>query len=425
VGRWHDILEANALQERVKIEMHDHAWLRLLPLWYGIFYVMLALSTVLALLDASPRSVEAYAAILGLSTLLACWYAACIVPRFQHIRYRPLIALIYLAVGWGLWFWITLYHPIYQFLLFGLYPQIFFFRSLPWKIFDAIILTILSIAQQVLLLNGFDATLLITLAAAISGILMTFFIEAIIRQSRERHRLLQELAMTRHELALAERRAGVMGERQRLAREIHDTLVQGFASIVMHLEAADEMLPSEMQTLQKHLDQARRTARENLLEARRLMWALQPKVLDHAQLPEVLIHLAEQWSQEYHVAASVAITGASCPLRPEIEVILLRATQEALTNIGKHASASMVTVTLSYMEDEIALDVLDDGCGFDLEALPTSHPATNCFGLQALRTRVEQAGGTLSVESTPGEGTTIVVALPLMNPLLSIIEVER
>ncbi|GHO98087.1 two-component sensor histidine kinase [Reticulibacter mediterranei] len=395
--------------------MHDHAWLRFLPLWYGIFYVMLAFTTALALLDASPRSVAVCAAILGLSALLASWYAICIVPRFQRIRYRPLIALVYLVVGWGLWFWLTLYHPVYQFLLFGLYPQVFFFRPLPWKIFDAIILTIFSLALQVLLLNGFDATLLITLAATICGILMTFFIEAIIRQSRNRHQLLQELAATRHELALAERRAGVMEERQRLAREIHDTLVQGFTSIVMHLEAAEEALPSEKQTVQKHFDQARRTARENLLEARRLMWALQPKVLDHAQLPEVLAHLAEQWSQEHHVAACTTITGTSFPLRPEIEVILLRATQEALTNIGKHAHACVVTVTLSYMEDEIVLDVQDDGCGFDLEALPTSRPATSGFGLQALRERVEQAGGMLSVESTPGEGTTIAVALPAMN----------
>jgi signal transduction histidine kinase len=172
---------------------------------------------------------------------------------------------------------------------------------------------------------------------------------------------------------------------------------------------------SENQTLQQHLDQARRTARENLLEARRLMWALQPEALDHAQLPEVLTHLAEQWARDHHVAASIAITGAACPLRPEIEVVLLRATQEALTNIGKHAHASTVAITLSYMEDEIALDVQDDGCGFDLAALPTSPQTTSGFGLQALRARVEQAGGTLSVESTPGEGATIAVALPVVS----------
>jgi signal transduction histidine kinase len=150
------------------------------------------------------------------------------------------------------------------------------------------------------------------------------------------------------------------------------------------------------------------------------MWALQPKILDHAQLPEVLTHLAEQWSLEHRVAASVTITGAPCPLRPEIEVILLRVAQEALTNAGKHAHASTVTITLSYMEDEIMLDVQDDGCGFDLDVLPISLEPMSGFGLQALRERVERVGGMLSIESTPGEGTTIAVALSLMGLLQSL-----
>jgi signal transduction histidine kinase len=269
----------------------------------------------------------------------------------------------------------------------------------------------------VLLLKGFDGSLFVTLAATICGILMTLFIEAIIRQSRERHRLLNELEVTRHELAVAERQAGVAEERQRLAREIHDTLVQGFTSIVMHLEAAEGALPSDKKTLQRHLDQARRTARENLVEARRVMWALQPKAFDHAELPEVLTHLTTNWSEENKVAASATITGAACSLRPEIEVTLLRAAQEALANAGKHAHASLVTVTLSYMEDEVVLDVQDDGCGFDTEQLPASPAgqAANGFGLKALRERVEQLSGTLSIESTSGEGTTIAVALPAVS----------
>ncbi len=392
--------------------MHDHAWLRLLPLWYGLFYITLAFATAFALLDVSPHSTSEGAAIWGLSVLLALWYAVCMSPGFQRLRSRPLLTLAYLITGWGLWFWLSFYHPIYQFLLFGLYPQVFFCRSMPWKIFDAVILMIFTLALQGLLLNGLNSSLFMTLATALSGILMTLFIEAIIRQSRERHQLLQELAATRHDLAIAERRAGVMGERQRLAREIHDTLVQGFASIVMQLEAAEEALPPEQQTVQKHLNQARHTARVNLVEARRLMWALQPECLDRAELPEALTHLVGQWSQEHHVAAHATITGVPYPLRPEIDVTLLRATQEALANAGKHAHASQVTITLSYMEDEIALDVQDNGCGFDLEALPTAPQTTGGFGLKALRERVEQVGGVLSLESCLGEGTTIAVGLP-------------
>ncbi len=392
--------------------MHDHVWIRLLPLWYGIFYVMLVFTMILTLTDAS-RSSGSSVAILGLSALLGIWYGFCMAPLSQRLQRHLLLSLGYLVIGWGLWFWLTLFDSSYMLLLFGLYPQVFFFRPMPWKIFDAVILTILSLWRQVLLLKGFDGSLLVTLIATICGILMTLFIEAIIRQSRERDRLLHELEATRHELAIAERQAGVTEERQRLAREIHDTLVQGFTSIVMHLEAAEGALPSDKETLQRHLDQARRTARENLIEARRLMWALQPKAFDHAELPEVLNHLTSSWSEEHKVAASATITGAARSLRPEIEVTLLRAAQEALANAARHAHASRVTVTLSYMEDEVVLDVQDDGRGFDVEQLPAfpDGQTANGFGLKALRERVAQLSGMLSIESAPGEGPDAVLEM--------------
>jgi signal transduction histidine kinase len=146
-------------------------------------------------------------------------------------------------VGWSLWFGLTLLDPFYLFVLFGLYPQIFFFRPMAWKIIDTLMLTALSMWWQVLLAGGFDWSLLITLAATACGIMMTLFIEAIIQQSQDRHQLIRELEATRQELASAERQAGVTEERQRLARELHDTLAEGFTSIVMHLEAAEGALP--------------------------------------------------------------------------------------------------------------------------------------------------------------------------------------
>ncbi len=414
------------------------AWQRWLPLWYGIFYVILVSTTILTLVEAS-HSPGQYIVILGISVLLGVWYGFCFAPFSQYWQRHPLISVGYLAIGWALWFGLTLLDPLYLFMLFGLYPQVFFFRPLPWKIIDALILTVLTLWRQALLLGGLDWSELITLVATASGILMALFIEAIIRQSRERHRLIRELEVTRHELAVAERQAGITEERQRLAREIHDTLAQGFTSIVMHLEAADGALPSDMRKLQRHLDQARRTARENLAEARRLMWALQPEALERASLPEALINLARCWSEENSVTASATITGTSRFLRPEIEVTLLRAAQEALANAGKYAQASRVTVTLSYMDDEVVLDVQDNGAGFDtrhisiaatvLSRLPSvssderraqifispAGQTSGGFGLKALRERVGQLSGTLSIESTPGEGTTIAVALPAVS----------
>ena len=115
--------------------------------------------------------------------------------------------------------------------------------------------------------------------------------------------------------------------------------------------------------------------------------------------------------------ALATITGTSRSLLPEIESTLLRAAQETLTNAGKYAHAQRVTVTISYMDEVVVLDVQDDGSGFDSAQLHVSPPGqpSSGFGLKALRQRVELLGGTLSIESSPGEGTTIAVALPAMS----------
>jgi signal transduction histidine kinase len=223
------------------------------------------------------------------------------------------------------------------------------------------------------------------------------------------------LALENLRLVEQARRSGELGERERLAHEIHDTLTQGFASIVMNLEAAEGSLERDPALVRRHMDEARRTARENLAEARRVVWALQPEALEEAPLPEALARLVEKWSEGSGATASVAVTGAARPLSPEAEVTLLRAAQEALTNVRKHAQASRAVLTLSYMEDRVALDVRDDGVGFDPDgayAVLGEGGATG-FGLKAMRERAERSGGALLVESEPGRGTTLVVELPV------------
>jgi signal transduction histidine kinase len=173
------------------------------------------------------------------------------------------------------------------------------------------------------------------------------------------------LALENLRLLEQERQAGVLRERQRLAHEIHDTLAQGFSSIVMKLEVAEEILPTDPAVVQGYLDQARHTARDSLAEARSLMWALRPESLERASLPEALARLAERWSQECGAAVSAAVNGTPRSLAPEIEVALFRITQEALANCRKYAKASKVSLTLSYLKDLVALDIQDDGVGFD------------------------------------------------------------
>jgi signal transduction histidine kinase len=224
------------------------------------------------------------------------------------------------------------------------------------------------------------------------------------------------LALENLRLVEQARRAGLIGERQRLAHEVHDTLAQGFASIVMNLEAADASLPTEASPRAHwHLDQARLTARESLAEARRLVWALRPKLLEEAPLPEALTRLVERWSEASGVAAHTNVTGAPRQLPPEVEATLFRVAQEALTNIRKHARAHRTALTLSYMNDRVALDARDDGTGFDPEHNNAIAGSTRegGFGLGTMRERVERLGGTLSIESAPDEGTTLVVELPV------------
>jgi signal transduction histidine kinase len=222
------------------------------------------------------------------------------------------------------------------------------------------------------------------------------------------------LALENLRLLEESRHTATLRERQRLAHEIHDTLAQGFSGIVMKLEAAEEMLPPDTPALQEYLDHARHTARDSLAEARRLMWALRPEALERASLPEALATLTERWSEDCAAAVSINVAGTTYSLAPEIEVALFRITQEALTNCRKYAHASKVSLTLSYLDDLVALDIQDDGVGFD-PAQPSTGTSDHSggFGLNGMRKRVERLGGTLLVESMPGQGTTVAVELPI------------
>ena len=204
----------------------------------------------------------------------------------------------------------------------------------------------------------------------------------------------------------------VLHERQRMAREIHDTLAQGFTSIVMHLEAAEQALPDDTNTLQRHLNQARQTARDSLGQARRVVDDLRPEVLEGTPLHEAIAKVVKTWSDHNDISAQFQVTGEQQSLHPNIEVTLLRSTQEALANIRKHASAAEVSVTLSYLSDTVILDVEDDGIGLTASA-PTDGLTSSGFGLVAMQERVEQLGGELCIESEPNEGTTLAVSIPL------------
>ncbi len=401
-------------QTQVAVTSHRELWQRWMLFWYGLFYVSLIIATGLSLTLGS-FSWEKSTALLGLSLLFGVWYGICILLPTRYWQQHVRLTLGYLAVGWLLWFGLVNRNPAYLFVLVGLYPQNFVLLVSPWSLIGGFSLLLLSLWYQVSRLGGWTEGAFFTLGTGIAGMFMALFIETLLRQSRERARLIEELEATRRELALAEREAGTMQERQRLAHEIHDTFTQGFSSIIMQVEAIDV----EESALKRTLEQVQRIARENLKEASRLLWALQPETFEQTSLPEVLTSLTHRWSKESGISAHALITGASCPLRPEIEVTLLRAAQEALANVRKHAHASTAVVTLSYLDDLVLLDVQDDGRGFEPQCLPPPLPGqtTGGFGLKALRERVEQLGGILTLESVSGEGTTVAVSVPAISNL--------
>ncbi|WP_166174792.1 sensor histidine kinase [Rubrobacter tropicus] len=384
----------------------SHAWERWLWAWDLIFYALLAAALVLSLVDGGTSGAARLAAIL----LSAAWGG---LYWFAAVRGRARstgLMLFYVVAAVAFAIALNQVHPIYQILNFAVFMQVFLFLPTRWSVPVSVSLAVL-VAADGIRRSPEDA-----LGIAISGLLtlgfalfLTLWIDSIINQSEERQNLIEELEETRKDLAAAEREAGVLQERSRLAQEIHDTLAQGFVSIVTQLEAADKRLSPDEASVRNRLDRARATAREGLHESRRLVRALRPELLEGASLPEALQRLAARWSEASGTPARLSVTGAPQPLPMPVEVTLLRAAQESLQNVQRHAGARSVDLTLSCMDNLVVLDVHDDGSGFGTNGGDND----DGFGLRAMRERVELLGGRLLIESFEGEGTTVVVEMPI------------
>jgi len=236
------------------------------------------------------------------------------------------------------------------------------------------------------------------------------------------------------QLLVQAREAGILDERHRMAQEIHDTLAQGLTGIVTQLQAAEQAAGDPVRW-RRHFTAATRLARENLAEARRSVHALRPAPLETARLSEALAGVAGRWSALNGIPVQVRTTGTERPIQPQTEFALLRAAQEALANVAKHAQATRVGLTVSYMDNEVALDVRDDGVGFDPALLGDRGQASagpdgtsggnghgmppdgdGCgFGLIAMRQRIQAVSGTLHIESEPGGGTAISACVPAVS----------
>ncbi|WP_051442564.1 sensor histidine kinase [Saccharomonospora iraqiensis] len=270
------------------------------------------------------------------------------------------------------------------------------------------------------------ATVLGPALGALVAVVTVLGYRALYRESERRRRLLVTLGRTRDELASAEHRAGMLAERERMAREIHDTVAQGLSSIQLLLRAAERALddrppPGPADPVADLVRQARETAATNLAEARRFVRDRRPAALDGTSLPEALRGLCARTTGESGPVVRCHVSGAAVPLSSATEAALWRVAQSALANTVAHARADRADVTLSYMDTEVALDVVDDGIGFDDDPTtdPTTGPGTadtrwddGGFGLRAMRARVEELGGSLVVESATGRGTAVAATVP-------------
>jgi len=200
----------------------------------------------------------------------------------------------------------------------------------------------------------------------------------------------------------------VLEERNRMAREIHDTLAQGFTGIVLQLEAAEQVIDEDVARAQEHLDRARSLARESLNEARHSVWALRPQALEQLPLVDTLRQETEKFVQDSGVKVNLNISGERQALPPDVESTLLRICQESLNNVRKHARASEAEVNLAFEKEVVKLTIHDNGTGFDTEV-----PTEGTFGLIGMRERARLLRGTLAVHSEHGQGTRIEVMIPV------------
>ncbi|RSN61018.1 two-component sensor histidine kinase [Amycolatopsis sp. WAC 04182] len=368
-----------------------------------LLIALLTLAAARAVADGSP---EAGAVVAAAATCAVVYAVGPLLPRVRTSRRAALWWLIAVGVVWlvllvltadGVWVAFPLY-----FLQLHLLPRR---QGLVAVIATALAAITAFAAHQ----GSFVPAAAIgpALGAAVA-VAVVWGYQALYRESERRRNLIEELTATRADLAEAQHEAGVLAERERLAREIHDTLAQGLSSIQLLLRAAERTLPDTAGNAARYVEQARQAAADNLAEARRFVIALSPPALDDTTLADALARLCATTSSRHRITARFQLDGDPVPLPTAHEVALLRIGQAALANTVRHAEASTADVTLSYRGEYVTLAVVDDGVGFD--------PDHSGFGLTAMRTRTEALDGIFTVESSPCRGTTVSARLPKECP---------
>ncbi|MGR6319937.1 sensor histidine kinase [Micromonospora soli] len=340
---------------------------------------------------------------------VALWYVLGVVLA-RHAR-RPAVAGLWFAGLTAGWIGLATLSVDFVWLAFALF--LLAMQVLPRALGPVVVAGLAAVAIAAFSLHegrlSLPAVLGPVIGAGVAIVIMTVYRD--LRQQNElTARLLADLTAAQGQLAAAQRRAGTLAERERLAGEIHDTVAQSLSTIILLVKSTAGRWPDAPVAARRHLDAAVEAALSALEDTRRLIRALTPAPLAGRPLTEALGHLVDG-SRRLGLDARVTVDGLPYPLPTPVEVALLRVGQEAIANVRAHAAADRVDLTLTFLPGAVSLDVVDNGRGFDPDQPLTSTTGTG-LGLATMRRRLAAVGGALVVESAPGQGSAISASVP-------------
>ncbi|GGT19140.1 sensor histidine kinase [Nonomuraea spiralis] len=379
-------------------------WGKALQRWNAVSWLLYGLFTAAVVVLDPPGEDKTWSLVL-LGVLAACYAVVMRYPGNRVLRpYTYLWVLVlslsglsYLRDGYAALFMVTLPH--------------FWVLARSWResVGFSALGAVGTLAGSMLRVGWsadfFSSNVISTLIVYSASVLIGTWVHQVLEESRERARLIGELERAQAQLSQAHQRQGAADERERMAREIHDTLAQGFASIVVLAEAARSGLDSAPYRSEQQLRSIEATARENLAEARELVGsAREPGWPAVGTVARTLRRTLDRFTEDTGLAVVAELADVDCD--QQTRIALLRCTQESLANVRKHARASTVGVVLARHAAEVELEITDDGVGFDVGRPPG-------FGLDGMRKRLAELGGELTVTSSPGDGTRVLAMIPL------------
>lgn len=373
-----------------------------------LFGLLLVFVVVLAFLQAGPGTL----AIVVVAVAIAITYLLVLLAHgVADPRRRMLARCAWIAALTAEWVVLLFLSPFAAYLVFPLFFLYLDVLPAAWGVLAVVFTTATAVVGLGLRTEWTVGGVLGPIVGAGVALLLGGAYRALRRESAEHARLYSDLLATQGRLAVAEREAGVLAERERLARDIHDTVAQSLSSIALLLSAVERATPDAPGIAEIRL--ARETASASLAETRSLIRELTPPALSEQSLPAALRRLAAgAWSRAGLDIEVRAAEGLALPM--PVQTALLRVAQGAMANVLAHAHARHVEIALTVDATSVVLTISDDGDGFDPDAVLASDAPRrpDAFGLRATRERVEQLGGSAEVRSAPGAGTSVRVRLP-------------